>query len=134
MLQKIDHIGIAVKDLEQAKHLFCDVFGLDLVGEQTVDAYEARLASLKTGETEIELLQGLSPSSPIARFIARKGEGIHHICFGVNDITSVLMKLKSEGVELIDQEPRTVRNGQKIAFLRPQGTYGVLVELVERTE
>lgn len=134
MLHKIDHIGIAVKDLDQARHLFCDVFGLDPAGEETVETYEARLASLKIGETEIELLQGLSPTSPISRFIAKKGEGIQHICFGVDDIESALRKLKQEGVELIDQEPRTVRDGRKVAFLRPQGTHGVLIELVERAQ
>lgn len=133
MLNKIDHIGIAVNDLEQAKHLFCDVFGLHLAGEETVDEYQARLACLKIGETEIELLQGLSADSPVTRFITKKGEGIQHICFRVHHIESVLQRLKDEGVELIDSQPRTVRDGQKIAFLRPQGTHGLLIELVEHT-
>jgi len=134
MLRRIDHIGIAVNNLDEATDLFCNVFGLPLQSQTRVDDYQARLATLKIGETEIELLQAESESSPVAKFIAKRGEGIQHICFAVDDIAATLKDLKRHGVQLIDEEPRTVRHGQKIAFLRPQGAHGVLVELVERSE
>ena len=132
MFQKIAHIGIAVRDLEKAKYLFSDVFGLEMLNEETVDEYQVRLADLRIGDIEIELLQGMSDNSTITKFIEKRGEGIQHICFEVNDIQSVLRELESKGVELIDREPRVVRHGRKIAFVRPHNTHGVLIELVEK--
>jgi len=134
MLKKIDHIGIAVKDLNKAVRLFRDVFGMEVQTEETVDDYQLHLASLKIGETEIEVLEGTSDKSPISRFIDKRGEGIQHICFAVDDIHSALRELAEKGLKLIDQKPRLVRHGQKIAFLHPEGTHGILVELVEREE
>lgn len=132
MFEKIAHIGIAVKDLEKAKHLFADVFGLEILNEETVDEYQVRLADLKIGEVEIELLEGTSESSTITKFIEKRGEGIQHVCFEVDDIMSVLSELERKGIDLIDREPRVVRHGRKIAFLRTHNTHGVLIELVEK--
>ena len=132
MFKKIAHIGIAVKDLEKAKHLFSDIFGLELLNEEAVDEYQLRLADLKLGDIEIELLEGMSEDSAITKFIEKRGEGIQHICFEVDDIHAALSELAEKGVELIDKEPRVVRHGRKIAFLRPHNTHGVLLELVEK--
>jgi len=132
MFKKIAHVGIAVRDLEKAMHLFSDVFGLDVLNEETVDEYEVRLADLRVGDVEIELLEGLSTTSAITKFIEKRGEGIQHVCFEVDNIQSALRELEEKGVELIDREPRVVRHGRKIAFLRPHDTHGVLIELVER--
>ena len=132
MFRKIAHIGIAVRDLERAKHLFSDVFGLSILNEDIVDEYQVKLVDLKIGDIEIELLEGMSENSTITTFIEKRGEGIQHICFEVDDISSALGELKDKGVELIDQEPRVVRHGRKIAFLRPHNTHGVLIELVEK--
>ena len=132
MFKKIAHIGIAVKDLEKAKHLFSNIFGLELLNEEAVDEYQLRLADLKLGDVEIELLEGMSEDSAITKFIEKRGEGIQHICFEVDDIHAALTELTEKGVELIDKEPRVVRHGRKIAFLRPHNTHGVLLELVEK--
>jgi methylmalonyl-CoA/ethylmalonyl-CoA epimerase len=132
MFQKIAHIGIAVRDLDKALHLFSDVFGLTVLNEETVDEYQVRLADLHIGDMEIELLEGTSDTSTVTKFIEKRGEGIQHICFEVNDIHSAIEELEHHGVELIDREPRVVRHGRKIAFLRPHNTHGVLIELVEK--
>ena len=132
MFKKIAHIGIAVRDLEKAKHLFSDIFGLDVLNEETVNAYQVKLVDLKIGDIEIELLEGMNENSTITKFIEKRGEGIQHICFEVDDINTALRELTDKGVELIDQEARVVRHGRKIAFLRPHNTHGVLIELVEK--
>lgn len=132
MFKKIAHIGIAVRDLEKALDLFSDIFGLTVLNEETVDEYEVRLADLRLGDVQIELLEGTSDSSAITKFIENRGEGIQHVCFEVDDINSALRELEGKGVELIDRKPRVVRHGRKIAFLRPHNTHGVLIELVER--
>ncbi|MFQ6093040.1 MAG: methylmalonyl-CoA epimerase [bacterium] len=132
MFKKIAHIGIAVRDLEKALDLFSDIFGLTVLNEETVDEYEVRLADLRLGDVQIELLEGTSDSSAITKFIENRGEGIQHVCFEVDDINSALRELEGKGVELIDRKPRVVRHGRKIAFLRPDNTHGVLIELVER--
>ncbi|UCE17616.1 MAG: methylmalonyl-CoA epimerase [Gemmatimonadota bacterium] len=132
MFKKIAHIGVAVKDLEKAKHLFSDIFGLELLNEEVIDEYQLRLADLRLGDVEIELLEGLSDHSTITKFIEKRGEGIQHICFEVDDIHAALGTLTEKGVDLIDRNPRVVRQGRKIAFLRPLDTHGVLIELVEK--
>ena len=132
MFKKIAHIGIAVRNLDKALHLFSTVFGLPVLNEEIVDDYNVRLADLKIGDVEIELLEGTSESSTVSKFIEKRGEGIQHVCFEVNDIASALRNLESKGIELIDKEPRVVRHNRKIAFLRPHNTHGVLIELVEK--
>ncbi len=132
MVEKIDHIGIAVRNIEKTSKLLSNILGLKVVGEEIVEEQKVKVAFLPLGDSELELLESTSPEGPIARFIEKKGEGIQHIAFRVNNIEEVLEKLKKEGVRLIDEKPRYGAGGAKIAFLHPKDTNGILVELCER--
>jgi len=132
MVEKIDHIGIAVRNIEKTSKLLSNILGLKVVGEEIVEEQKVKVAFLPLGDSELELLESTSPEGPIARFIEKKGEGIQHIAFRVNNIEEVLEKLKKEGVKLIDEKPRYGAGGAKIAFLHPKDTNGILVELCER--
>ena len=132
MVKKIDHIGIAVRNIEKTSKLLSNILGLKVVGEEIVEEQKVKVAFLPLGDSELELLESTSPEGPIARFIEKKGEGIQHIAFRVNNIEEVLEKLKKEGVRLIDEKPRYGAGGAKIAFLHPKDTNGILVELCER--
>jgi methylmalonyl-CoA epimerase len=134
MIEKIDHIGIAVKSIKETSELLSNILRLKVAGEEIVEEQKVKVAFLPLGDSELELLESTSPESPIARFIEKKGEGIQHIAFRVNDIEEVLEKLKKEGVRLIDEEPRYGAGGAKIAFLHPKSTNGILVELCERNK
>ncbi len=130
---KIDHIGIAVNDIEQALQFYQVALGLSVRAIVDVPDQEVRVAFLPAGETNIELVQPSSETSSTAKFITKRGEGIHHICLEVEDIEAVLTQLKTSGVPLIDQEPRAGAHG-RVAFVHPKGAHGVLLELVEYTE
>ena len=132
MVEKIDHIGIAVKSIKETSELLSNILGLKVVGEEIVEEQKVKVAFLPLGDSELELLESTSAEGPIARFIEKKGEGIQHIAFRVNNIEEVLEKLKKEGVRLIDEKPRYGAGGAKIAFLHPKDTNGILVELCER--
>ncbi len=132
MIKKIDHIGIAVKSIEKASELFSNILGLKVAGEELVEEQKVKVAFLPLGDSELELLESTSPDGPIARFIEKKGEGIQHIAFRVDNIEKVLEKLKEEKVRLIDEKPRYGAGGAKIAFLHPKSTNGILIELCER--
>jgi len=132
MVEKIDHIGIAVRNIEKTSKLLSNILGLKVVGEEIVEEQKVKVAFLPLGDSELELLESTSPEGPIARFIEKKGEGIQHIAFRVNNIEEVLEKLKKEGIRLIDEKPRYGAGGAKIAFLHPKDTKGILVELCER--
>ncbi len=134
MIEKIDHIGIAVKSVKETSELLGNILGLKVAGEEIVEEQKVKVAFLPLGDSELELLESTSPEGPIARFIEKKGEGIQHIAFRVNNIEEVLEKLKKGGVRLIDEKPRYGAGGAKIAFLHPKGTNGILVELCERDE
>jgi len=135
MVEKIDHIGIAVKSIKKTSELLRNILGLKVTGEEIVEEQKVKVAFLPTGgDSELELLESTSPEGPIARFIEKKGEGIQHIAFKVNNVKEVLEKLKKEGVRLIDEKPRYGAGGAKIAFLHPKGTNGILIELCERKE
>ncbi len=131
MFEKIDHIGIAVKDLNQAIRFYRDQLGLKIKAVEEVDQQKVKVAFVPVSETNLELLEPTDPSGPVGKFIARKGEGIHHISFKVSDLEGKLKQLREEGIELIDQEPRYGAGGAKIAFLHPKSTGGVLIELCE---
>ena len=131
MFKKINHIGIAVKSLDDALSVFQDTLGMTCVGIEEVEDQKVRVACLPVGESEIELLESTSPEGNIARFIEKRGEGIHHIAFEVDNLEAVLEDLKKKGVQLIDQKPRIGAGGIKIAFLHPKSSNGVLVELCE---
>ena len=134
MIKKIDHVGIAVKSIEKASELFSNILGLKVAGEEVVEEQKVKVAFLPLGDSELELLESTSPDGPIARFIEKKGEGIQHIAFRVDNLEKVLEKLKEEGVRLIDEKPRYGAGGAKIAFLHPKSTNGILIELSERNE
>jgi len=132
MVEKIDHIGIAVKSIKETSELLSNILGLKVAGEEIVEEQKVKVAFLPLGDSELELLESTSAEGPISRFIEKKGEGIQHIAFRVDNIEKVLEKLKKEGVRLIDEIPRYGAGGTKIAFLHPKGTNGILMELCER--
>jgi methylmalonyl-CoA/ethylmalonyl-CoA epimerase len=129
---KIDHIGIAVTRIDQSKNFWTDILGLSLEGTETVEEQKVTTAFLPVGESEVELLESTSPDGPIARYLEKKGEGIQHVAFRVENIEAALAELKEKGVRLIDETPRRGAGGAKIAFLHPKATNGILVELSER--
>jgi len=128
MIEKIHHIGIAVHDLEQALRFYRDTLGLHVHARDTVQDQGVAAALLTIGESEIELLQPLSPDSPVGKFLERKGEGLHHICFQTPDVDAELAELKRREIPLVDQTPRKGLAGM-ICFLHPKASHGVLVEL-----
>ncbi|MFH2065686.1 MAG: methylmalonyl-CoA epimerase [Pseudomonadota bacterium] len=129
---KIDHLGIAVNSIEDGKSFWTDVLGLDFQGSETVTEQKVTTAFFPVGESEVELLESTAPDGPIARYIEKKGQGIQHIAFRVDNIENALAELKEKGIQLIDEKPRIGAGGAKIAFLHPKATSGVLVELCER--
>lgn len=130
---KIDHIGIAVKSIEEARKLYEKVLGLTYEGSETVAEQKVTTAFFPVGDSEVELLESTDPEGPVAKFIEKRGEGIQHIAFQVENIEQALEELKQMGVKLIDEKPRIGAGGAKIAFLHPKSTFGVLVELCERS-
>ena len=132
MVLKVDHIGIAVSNLEESLKLYTDVLGMKLHGTETVAEQKVKVAFLPLGDTEIELLESTEPDGPIAKFIETKGQGIQHIALKVDDIEKALADLKEKGIRLIDEKPRYGAGGAKIAFLHPKSTNGVLLELCQR--
>ena len=129
---KIDHLGIAVNSIDEGKTFWQDTLGLELEGTETVEAQKVTTAFLPVGESEVELLESTAPDGPIAKYIEKRGEGIQHIAFRVENIEEALAELKEKGVKLIDEKPRNGAGGARIAFLHPKATKGVLVELCER--
>ena len=132
MVRKVDHIGVAVSNLEEALKIYTDVLGLKLHGTEVVEEQKVRVAFMPVGDTEIELLESTDPEGPIAKFIEKRGQGIQHIAFRVDNIEEALERMRQKGVRLIDEKPRYGAGGARIAFLHPKATGGVLVELCER--
>lgn len=126
----IAHIGIAVRDLDAIIPFYQDLLGLEQVPLEASDG--ARIVGLAAGDSLVELLESPDPASPIGKFIAERGPGIHHICFAVDDLDAALERCRALGVRLIDQTPRIGADGKRIAFIHPSATAGVLVELTER--
>ena len=124
---RVSHIGIAVEALAESLPFFRDVLGLTQVSLDDADG--ASIVGFSAGEPLVELLEPEDPASPVARFIARRGPGVHHICFAVDDLDAMLERCRAAGVELIDEKPRVGAEGKRIAFLHPKSTGGVLVEL-----
>ncbi len=129
MIKQIEHIGIAVRDLNQAIKFYEEFLGSKCYSIEEVIDQKVKTAFFKVGSTKIELLEGTSPESPIAKFIEKRGEGIHHIAFAVDDVKAKLDELKEKNVQLIDQEPRTGAEGLQIAFIHPKAANGVLTEI-----
>ena len=130
MLKKIHHVGVVVPNLEQAMSLWRDLLGLRLTKSQTVQDQGVKAALLQAGESEIELLEPLSPDNGVGKFLARRGGGLHHVCFETEDVERELDGAKAKGIQLIDQKPRAGLAGM-ICFLHPKATRGVLVEYAQ---
>jgi methylmalonyl-CoA epimerase len=127
---KIDHIGIVVRDIQEALRMYEAALGLPLEGVADVPDQKVKVAFLPIGESKLELVQPTSDDTGIARYLARQGEGIHHLCLEVEDIEAALAQLKIHDVPLIDETPRQGAHG-RVAFVHPKGAHGVLIELVE---
>lgn len=132
MLNKIDHLGIAVDNLDESRNLYEHILGLECRGFETVADQQVNIAFFKVGETKIELLESTSPEGPIARHIRARGQGLQHIAYRVADIDIAILEMKKKGVVMIDDIPRIGAGGAKIAFLHPKSTNGILIELCER--
>jgi methylmalonyl-CoA/ethylmalonyl-CoA epimerase len=128
-MKRLDHIAVAVPNLEEAVQFYESALGLRLICIETVEEQGVRVAKLDVGNTHIELLEPLSPDTPVGRFLASRGAGLHHICLGVEDINEDLEKLKKKNIRLIDNEAKIGAEGAKIAFVHPKATGGVLMEL-----
>ncbi len=133
-ISHIEHLGIAVKSIEESLPYYEGVLGLKCYNIEVVEDQKVKTAFFKVGQTKIELLEPTSPDSTIAKFIEKKGEGIHHIAFSVDNVAASLADAESKGVQLIDKSPRPGAEGLNIAFLHPKSTLGVLTELCEHPE
>ncbi|OQX61226.1 MAG: methylmalonyl-CoA epimerase [Anaerolineaceae bacterium 4572_5.1] len=130
-LKRVAHVAILVKNIEESLKFWRDALGLELGHIEEVPSQAAAVAFLPLGETEVELVQPLTDDSGLAKYLAKRGGGMHHLCFEVEDIAAKLEELKGKGVRLISKEPVTLGNGKQVAFIHPQSTGGVLVELYQ---
>jgi methylmalonyl-CoA/ethylmalonyl-CoA epimerase len=130
---KIDHIGIATRGIEEALGFWRDALGLEVQHTETVEEQGVRVAMLPVGEPRVELLEPTGPDTPVAKFLEKRGPGIHHVAIRVADIRAALARLKAEGARLIDAEPRIGAGGCLVAFVHPAASGGVLLELVQHT-
>lgn len=128
---KIEHLGIAIKNLENSDNLFAKLLGKSNYKQESVEREGVTTSFYQLGESKIELLEATNPESPIAKFIDKKGEGIHHIAFGVEDIRAEIERLKAEGFVFISEEPKDGADNKMVVFLHPKSTNGVLVELCQ---
>jgi methylmalonyl-CoA/ethylmalonyl-CoA epimerase len=134
MIKKIEHIGIAVKEIDEAIRAFRDLLGIPLGRTYESEYTKAKMAFFPLGESSLELIQPTDPASVMAKFLEKRGEGIHHICVGVENIEEALRLLEARGAELIDRKPRETQDQRRIAFVNPRSTNGVLIELEEIAE
>jgi methylmalonyl-CoA/ethylmalonyl-CoA epimerase len=131
MFGRIDHIGIAVEDIDAALELYAGTFGMELAHRETVESQGVEAALLDVGDGHVELLRPLGPETPVGKFIAKRGPGMHHVAYAVEDIDATLEKLAAAGLELIDSEARAGIGGSRVAFVEPRSTGRVLIEVVE---
>ena len=131
MFGRIDHIGVAVEDIDAAIELYRDSFEMELAHRETVGSQGVEAVLLDVGDGHVELLAPLGPDTPVGRFLAKKGPGLHHVAYAVDDIDAALEKIAAAGIQLIDSEPRTGIRDSRVAFLHPRSTGGVLTEIVE---
>ncbi|HMU26798.1 MAG TPA: methylmalonyl-CoA epimerase [Solirubrobacterales bacterium] len=134
MFTRIDHIGVAVEDLDAAIKLYERNFEMELVHRETVESQGVEAVLLDVGDGHVELLSALGPDTPVGKYIAKKGPGLHHVAYAVEDIDATLASLKEQGVKLIDQEARTGIRQSRVAFLHPAATGSVLTEIVQPAE
>ena len=131
MIKRINHIAIVVDDIEAALGFWRDALGLELAQVEEVPEQQAAVAFLPVGESNVELVQPTTDTSGMARFLAKRGPGLHHLCVEVHDLEQTLARLKTKGIRLIDETPRLGSDGKKLAFIHPESTHGVLLELYE---
>lgn len=134
MLERIDHVGVAVEDLDAAIALYKDTLGMSLVHRETVAEQGVEAVLLDVGDGHVELLKPLGPETPVGKFLDRKGAGLHHVAYAVSNIEATLEQLSADGIELIDSSPRTGIRGSRVAFLHPRSSGGVLTEIVQPAE
>ena len=134
MFGRIDHIGVAVEDLDEAIRLYGERLAMPLQHRETVEEQGVEAVLLGVGESHVELLRPLGPDTAVGKFLARSGPGLHHVAYGTDDIQSAIDSARRAGLRLIDEEPRTGIRGSRVAFLHPKSTGGVLTELVEAPE
>ena len=131
MFGRIDHIGVAVNDLDAAIELHTSAYGMELVHREVVESQGVEAVLLDVGENHVELLSPLSADTPVGKFLARRGPGLHHVAYQVEDIDAALDAMRKQGLRLIDEQPRTGIRASRVAFLHPSASGGVLTELVE---
>ena len=131
MFGRIDHIGVAVEDIDAAIGLYRDGFGMELAHRETVEPQGVEAVLLDVGDGHVELLAPLGPDTPVGKYMAKNGAGLHHVAYAVDDIDAALEKIAAGGIQLIDSEPRTGIRDSRVAFLHPRSTGGVLTEIVE---
>lgn len=129
---KLDHVGIAVKNMDETLKFYQDVLGLELADVEVVEEQKVKVAFLPVGDTEVELLESTSDDGPIAKYIERNGEGVQHLAFLVENLEEAIEDMKNKGMRMIDEMPRYGAGGAKIAFMHPKSSYRVLVELCQR--
>ncbi len=134
MFGRIDHIGVAVEDLDEAIALYRERLGMELEHRETVEEQGVEAVLLGVGESHVELLRPLGPDTAVGKFLAREGPGLHHVAYGTDDIESAIESARGAGLRLIDERPRVGMRGSRVAFLHPKSTGGVLTELVEAPE
>jgi methylmalonyl-CoA/ethylmalonyl-CoA epimerase len=129
MIKKVEHIGVAVASIEKSIHVFRDLLGIPLEKVYESDAIKTKIAFFPLEGCTIELIEPMDPESPAAKFIQKRGEGIHHICLGVENIEEALREYEAKGIQLLNKTPRRTQDGRLVAFLNPKSTNGVLIEL-----
>ena len=134
MLSKIEHVALAVEDLDAAVAHYSEVWGLEVEHRERVEDQGVEEAMLPLGDSYLQLLGATAPDTTVGKFLARKGEGLHHIAYEVDDLEAALAELKAQGVPLIDERPRRGGRGHMVAFVHPKGNHGLLVELIQRPE
>jgi methylmalonyl-CoA/ethylmalonyl-CoA epimerase len=134
MFDRIDHVGVAVSDLDSATALYVGTLGMPMAHRERVDSQGVEAALLDVGDGHVELLQPLGADTAVGKFIERRGEGLHHVAYAVEDIEATLERLRGAGLELIDEQPRVGIRGSRVAFVHPKATGSVLTEIVEPAE
>ncbi len=132
-MQKVDHVGIAVKSIDLSLDYYIHTLGLTLLAVEEVASQNVRVAFIDAGNIKLELLEPLGEDGPISKFIEKRGEGVHHIAFGVTDIRSRMAELREKGVQLLQEEPKPGAGGAEVAFLHPKSSFGVLYELCDKS-
>jgi methylmalonyl-CoA/ethylmalonyl-CoA epimerase len=134
MFARVDHVGVAVEDLDAALQLYRDAYAMEVVHREVVEEQGVEAVLLDVGENHVELLRPLAPDTPVGRFLAARGPGMHHVAYQVADIDTTLAALREQGLRLIDETPRIGIRGSRVAFLHPKSSGGVLTEIVEPAE